>query len=79
MNIRMISKIDEDEIIKLIAKFRVTLAKFKDIDKEGNLEAAKDELKYYREKKYPIYVAEVDKKIVNNREVICMELINENR
>ena len=64
MNIRIIKKIDENEVIKLIAKFRVVLAKFKNRNKEENLEAAKEELEYYKRKKYPIYLAEIDSKIV---------------
>ncbi|MHA2038629.1 MAG: N-acetyltransferase family protein, partial [Promethearchaeota archaeon] len=38
--------------------FRIKLAKLKGIDKKLDLQGAQEELDYYHQKKYPIFVAE---------------------
>lgn len=53
-----------DDVIKLIANFRVTLNSFKDIKSGPNLELAKVELNDYLNAKYPIYLALADDKVV---------------
>ncbi len=60
MKIRLIRPEDEAEVIPLIGAFRVTLARFRAVDREIDLEAAKRELAEYRNGNYPIFVAEND-------------------
>ena len=52
------------EVATLLANFRVTLRKFKNEISEPDVEDAKEELSYYLEKKYPLYVAIKDNKVV---------------
>lgn len=47
----------EISLIELIARFRIALGKLKQIDKILDLGAAKEELKYYLEKQFHIYLA----------------------
>ena len=53
-----------NDVANLLANFRVTLRKFKNEITEPDVEDAKDELKYYLEKKYPLYLAIKDDKVV---------------
>ena len=53
-----------NDVVKLIANFRVTLNGFKGNKTEPNLELAKEELNDYLNAKYPIYLAKLDDKIV---------------
>ena len=64
MQIRRADENDIDEISELIADFRVTLAGFRGLNGERNLESARKEFMEYMEKGYPIYVAIEDSKIV---------------
>ena len=47
MNIRLYQDNDFEEIINLVAKFRIALAKLKDRDKEKDLLSAQKELNNY--------------------------------
>ncbi len=47
----------EQELIELIARFRVVLGKLKGIERIIDLKKAKEELDYYQRKKYPIFIA----------------------
>jgi len=58
MKIRSYEVRDREDLINLIAKFRVRLAELKAIDKEINLKDAEEELDYYLNKKFPIFIAE---------------------
>lgn len=60
MKIRSYNVRDREELIILIAKFRVRLAELKGIEKEINIEDGKEELDYYLNKEFPIFVAEDD-------------------
>ena len=73
MNIRSYQSNDSTEVIKLIAKFRVRLAKLKGISKELDLNSAKEELEFYEKKKYPIFIAEDDKSVVIGYHVCRVE------
>ena len=53
-----------NDVANLLADFRVTLRKFKNEITEPDVEDAKDELVYYLEKKFPLYLAIVDNKVV---------------
>lgn len=53
-----------NDVASLLADFRVTLRKFKNEITEPDIEDAKDELNYYLEKKFPLYIAIVDNKVV---------------
>ncbi|MFW6311941.1 MAG: N-acetyltransferase family protein [Nanoarchaeota archaeon] len=64
MNIKKFQDKDFEEVKNIIAKFRVALAKLNGIDKKENLKAARKELNKYRKKDYPIYIAEINSKIV---------------
>jgi GNAT superfamily N-acetyltransferase len=58
MRIRIQTENDEEELIGLVGRFRIQLAQLKGIDKELDLKAAQEELDYYQQKKFPIFVAE---------------------
>jgi ribosomal protein S18 acetylase RimI-like enzyme len=60
---------DTDQIIHLIAEFRVSLAQLKSLERELNLEIAKEELDGYRKKQYPIFIAEINSQIVGY--IVC--------
>ena len=53
-----------NDVASLLADFRVILRKFKNEITEPDIEDAKDELNYYLEKKFPLYIAIVDNKVV---------------
>ena len=53
-----------NDVANLLANFRVTLRLFKNEITEPDVEDAKDELNYYLEKKYPLYLAIKDDKVV---------------
>ena len=53
-----------NDVANLLANFRVTLRKFKNEITEPDVKDAKDELNYYLEKKYPLYLAIKDDKVV---------------
>ncbi len=57
-NIRTFQEKDKEAVIELIANFRVELARLKGIEKEQNLDMAKEELRDYIDNKYPIFIAE---------------------
>ena len=50
MNIRLYENKDKTDIVKLIAKFRVRLAKLKGIEKKMDLKSSKEELEFYNKK-----------------------------
>jgi len=58
MKIRLVIEEDVEELINLIANFRITLAELKGIKKEFDLIAAKGELEYYQKNRFPIFIAE---------------------
>ena len=64
MQIRRADENDIDEISELIADFRVTLAGFRGMNGERNLDSARKEFMEYMEKGYPVYIAMEDSKIV---------------
>ena len=53
-----------NDVATLLANFRVVLRKFKNEITEPDVKDAKDELNYYLEKKYPLYLAIKDNKVV---------------
>ena len=53
-----------NDVANLLANFRVTLRSFKNENTEPDVEDAKEELNYYIEKKFPLYLAIVDGKAV---------------
>jgi ribosomal protein S18 acetylase RimI-like enzyme len=55
----------EQELINLIARFRVDLGKLKGVERIIDLKKAKEELDYYQRKNYPIYIV-----ISDNEKVI---------
>ena len=64
MQIRLAESGDKNQLINLIAHFRIALANFKSKEREPDLERAAEELEDYQEKDYPIYVAEIDNRVV---------------
>ncbi len=64
MHIRRANENDIEEVSELIADFRVTLAGFRGMNGERNLDSARKEFMEYMEKGYPIYVALQNSKIV---------------
>ena len=58
-----------EELIELIAKFKVDVAKFKGKNRDLDLKAAEKELNYYLERDYPIYIAQVETNIVGY--IVC--------
>lgn len=57
MKIRDYDFKDEQQVIQLIAEFRVELSKLKSIDVKLDLVSAKQELHDYRRKEFPIFIA----------------------
>ena len=53
-----------NDVAKLIANFRVVLKSFKNDISEPDIEDAKDELSFYLDKKYPLYLAIENDKVV---------------
>lgn len=64
VNIRSFSTGDKGDVVELMAKFRVVLASFRNKEAKEDIEEAKDELNSYLEKNYPIYVADLNGKII---------------
>ena len=60
MNVRSAQATDHDAIARLVAEFRVELASLHNRTRQPDLEDAKEELKGYRARNYPIFVAEGD-------------------
>ena len=60
MQIRKARTDDEKQLIRLIAEFRVTLARLRGRTSKPNLEAARRELTEYQSQVYPVFVAESD-------------------
>lgn len=60
MKIRLSQTADDPELTALIAGFRHALAEMRDQARMPDLKAAAAELAEYRQKEYPIYVAELD-------------------
>lgn len=57
MEIRKYNIKDDQQVIQLIAEFRVELSKLKALDVKLDLVSAKEELHEYRRKEYPMFVA----------------------
>ncbi|MCD6541474.1 GNAT family N-acetyltransferase [Candidatus Bipolaricaulota bacterium] len=55
---------DEEALAGMIASFRAELARFRGKDVEPDLASAREELAEFREKGYPIYVAELEGRLV---------------
>ena len=64
MQIRPVNQYDEPALIQLIACFRVALAGLRGQEKQPDLAAAEQELMDYRDKNYPIFIAEVSGSLV---------------
>ncbi len=60
MRIRQVESHDKQQLIELIARFRQTLARLRHKEEHHDLESAQAELDEYRQKDFPIYVAETD-------------------
>jgi ribosomal protein S18 acetylase RimI-like enzyme len=60
MQIRKARTDDQEQLIHLIAEFRVTLAQFRGPTSKPNLDAARRELAEYQSPVYPVFVAESD-------------------
>ena len=58
MTIRRARTSDKEALVRLIAEFRVALARLRGRPSEPDLDAAEGELAEYREKDFPVYVAE---------------------
>jgi len=57
MKIRDYDFKDEQQVIQLIAEFRVELSQLKSLDVKPNLVSAKEELREYLSKEFPVFVA----------------------
>ena len=51
-------------LLYLVSEYRQFLASLKQVERKENLEEAQEELEYYLEKKYPMYVASISGKYV---------------
>jgi ribosomal protein S18 acetylase RimI-like enzyme len=69
MKIRKYQDGDAQQIINLIAEYRVFLSSLKSISKSIDLESAKDELDDYLSTRYSVYVAVEKQKIVGY--IVC--------
>ncbi len=58
MKVRPMLPSDEEKVVDLIAQFRVELASLRGVQREPNLKAAQSELSEYKERHFPIFVAE---------------------
>ena len=58
MKVRAFLPNDAENLVHLIAQFRVELARLRGVHREPNLEVAQSELSEYQERHYPIFVAE---------------------
>ncbi|MFX1500150.1 MAG: GNAT family N-acetyltransferase [Promethearchaeota archaeon] len=57
MEIRQYVPSDKLELTELISNFRISLAELKGSKRKIDLKAAEEELEFYLEKNYPIYIA----------------------
>jgi ribosomal protein S18 acetylase RimI-like enzyme len=64
MNIRRYTPEDTEQIVSLIADFRVFLASIKSLSKKPDIESARIELEDYLSDRYRIYIAEDEVSIV---------------
>ena len=69
MRIREYNSSDFEELKDLVAEFRVFLSSLKSIEKNPDYVSAAKELNTYIDKKYPIFIAEINKKIVGY--IVC--------
>ena len=69
MRIREYNNSYFEELKDLVAKFRVFLSSLKSIDKKPDYVSAAKELNTYIDKKYPIFIAEINSKIVGY--IVC--------
>ena len=69
MKVRPYEPSDKLSVIKLIAEFRVGVAKLKGHVREPDIESAKKELEEYIQIEYPIFVAEFQEELVGY--IIC--------
>lgn len=60
MKIREYQKEDKYQLLRLIAEFRISLARLKSIESKFDLKQANEELEYYLKQEYPILIAEGD-------------------
>ena len=61
MRVRRALPSDKDEIVPLIAEFRVVLSSFRGRSRVRDLAGARSELQDYQDKRYDIFVAEEEK------------------
>lgn len=58
MEIREYQKQDKYRLLRLIAEFRIALARLKSLESKFDLKQANEELEYYLEQEFPILIAE---------------------
>lgn len=73
MKIRSYENRDKTVIIKLIGKFRVRLSHLKGIERLIDLKSAEEELEFYLNKGYPIFIAEDDNNTIIGYHVCRVE------
>ncbi|MFX0024197.1 MAG: GNAT family N-acetyltransferase [Candidatus Hermodarchaeota archaeon] len=61
MKIRQYESKYKSQLTNLIGQYRIALAELKGSKREIDLKAAEEELEFYRESNYPIYIAEDNK------------------
>jgi ribosomal protein S18 acetylase RimI-like enzyme len=69
VRIREYNNSDFEELKDLVAKFRVFLSTLKSIEKNPDYVSAAKELNTYIDKKHPIFIAEINQKIVGY--IVC--------
>lgn len=64
MKIRKYNSSDKSQVTKLISQYRIALADLKGSERGIDLMAAEEELEFYQEKNYPIFIAEDSEGII---------------
>ncbi len=64
MKIRRYNSGDKSQLTKLISQYRIALADLKGSEREIDLKAAEEELEFYQEKNYPIFIADGSEGII---------------
>jgi len=58
--VREYQSIDEEEVVQLVAQFRQFLGELRSQEVRLDLDSAREELRYYVKRRYPIFVAVED-------------------
>ncbi|RLI57073.1 MAG: GNAT family N-acetyltransferase [Candidatus Thorarchaeota archaeon] len=58
--VREYQSIDEEEVVRLVAQFRQFLGELRSQEVRLDLDSAREELRYYLKRRYPIFVAVED-------------------